>query len=233
MCGRFTLTGTDRHEIGTRFEVSLPDDFDQLLGRFNAAPGQEILVVRSDERGTRRPEAARWGLVPSWAPDLKTGYRMINARSETVLESRAYGPLIRSATGRCLVVADGFFEWTGPAEEGGPRRPVRFTVDDGRPFSMAGLSTEREWEGGRLFSCTIITTDANEVVSPVHDRMPAVMPDRDAEMRWLDVSTSAEEARAMLEPLESDRLSARMANPALNRVGAAVEGPELLEPPVA
>ena len=173
-------------------------------------------------------EAARWGLVPAWAPDLKTGYRMINARSETVRESRAYGPLVRSSTGRCLIPADGFFEWTGPAVEGGPKRPVRFTVDGGKPFAMAGLCTEREWEGGRLVSCTIITTEANPAVAPVHDRMPVILPDPEVEAEWIDPGLESDRVGSMLVPLDQDRLSARMANSALNRVGAAPEGPDLL-----
>ena len=230
MCGRFTLTDTDRGQLGLRFGATIPDALGGLLGRFNAAPGQEILMVGSSGRGERFVEAARWGLVPAWAPDLKTGYRMINARSETVLTSRAYGPLFRSAATRCLIPADGFFEWTGPAEEGGPKRPVRFTVDDGVPFAMAGLWAEREWEGARLVSCTIITTDANEIVAPVHDRMPVVLPDGDAEAEWLSDDTGPEDARSLLGPLDAVRLSLEMANPALNRVGAAPEGPDLLRP---
>lgn len=201
-----------------------------LLGRFNAAPGQEILIIRETDGVRRQAEAARWGLVPHWAKDLKTGYRMINARSETILQSRAYAPLIRHSSGRCLIPADGFFEWTGPAEKGSPKRPIRFTLDDGTPFAMAGLCTEREWDGARLLSCTVITTDANDVVAPVHDRMPAILSGPDEEVEWLDVSTSPERAHSMLGPVDSDRLSARMANTALNRVGVAPEGPDLLDP---
>lgn len=230
MCGRFTLTGTDPARLGLRFRVPIPDSLGSLLGRFNAAPGQQILVLHPEKGGSVRAEAARWGLVPAWSPDLKTGYRMINARSETVQESRAYGPLVRSRTGRCLIPADGFFEWTGPAVEGGPKRPVRFTVDGGEPFAMAGLWTEREWEGGRLVSCTIITTEANPVVAPVHDRMPVILPDPETESEWLGPELESDRIGSILVPLDESRLSARMASPALNRVGAAPEGPDLLVP---
>lgn len=230
MCGRFTLTGTDRRTLGARFGSEIPETLGTLLGRFNAAPGQEILIFASQDGAPTRAEAAHWGLVPAWAPDLKTGYRMINARSETVLESRAYSLLIRSSSSRCLVPADGFFEWTDPAEPGGPRRPVRFTVDSGQPFAMAGLRTEREWEGGRLVSCTIITTEANETVRPIHDRMPVILSGPEAEAVWLDPSVRPQEAQELLLPLDADRISARMASIDLNRVGAVPEGPELLEP---
>jgi putative SOS response-associated peptidase YedK len=230
MCGRFTLTGADPRQLEARFGVAMPDPLDRLLGRFNAAPGQEVLIIHAVDDGDRVAEAARWGLVPAWAPDLKTGYRMINARSETVLESRAYGPLVRSSVRRCLIPADGFFEWTGPGEAGGPKRPVRFTVDEGQTFAMAGLCTEREWEGKRLVSCTVITVEANEAVAPIHDRMPAILPDRVQEAEWMDDTTSPQGARAILNPLDPARLSSRMANTALNRVGAVPEGPDLLEP---
>jgi putative SOS response-associated peptidase YedK len=230
MCGRYTLTGTDRRTLGARFGTEIPAQLGTLLGRFNAAPGQEILVIGSEDGAPNRAEGARWGLVPAWASDLKTGYRMINARSETVLESRAYSPLMRSSNSRCLVPADGFFEWTDPADPGGPRRPVRFSVDSGQPFAMAGLRTEREWEGGRLASCTIITTEANESVGPIHDRMPVILPSPEAEALWLDPSVTPQEAWELLRPLDADRITARMASTDLNRVGAVPEGPELLEP---
>ena len=234
MCGRFTLTTTDPAGLALRFGGTGSEPITGLLGRYNAAPGQEILIVRERGDGTRELGAARWGLVPAWAEDLKTGYRMINARSETVFEKRAYGPLVRSARTRCLIPADGFFEWTGPREAGGPKRPVRFTVDDGEPFAMAGLVTERDWEGERLVSCTILTTAANEVVAPVHDRMPVILPDATSESDWLGASIDPEDAPSQLEhllaPLDSGRLSSRMASTALNRVGSAPEGPELLDP---
>jgi putative SOS response-associated peptidase YedK len=230
VCGRYTLSNSDRQEIGLRFEVEVPPPLEPVLGRFNAAPGQEVLIVRSRQASGREALEARWGLVPSWAEDLKAGYRMINARSETVLESRAYGPLARRASSRCLIPADGFFEWTGPSRDGGPKRPVRFTVDGGSLFSMAGLVASREWEGAELTSCTILTTDADRVVAPVHDRMPVILANEAAEEAWITGTLDAGEIANLTRPLDPARVSSRMASPWLNRVGAAPEGPELLDP---
>lgn len=229
MCGRFTLTSTDRPALSLRFGVELGPDFDPLLGRYNAAPGQEILVVAAGEDGDRMGVGARWGLVPGWAEDLKVGYRMINARSERVLESRAYGSLVRKKSGRCLIPADGFYEWMEPEPKGGPKRPVRFTVDGGVPFSLAGLVTSREWEGGVLTSCTILTTDADRAVAPVHDRMPVLFADSGLEEEWLGDGLSESEVLELCRPFDSERVSSQLANPILNKVGAAPEGPELLE----
>ena len=129
--------------------------------------------------------AARWGLVPFWAKDLKVGYKMINARNDRLLESKAYAPLVKKSKNRCLIVADGFYEWLKAEKPKEPRQPVRFTVDGGEPFAFAGLTVSREWEGEPLTSCTIITTDANDVVSRVHDRMPVILPNEEAEQAWL------------------------------------------------
>ena len=204
-------------------------ELDSLLGRFNAAPAQEILTVSQPEAESRVAAGARWGLVPGWAEDLKVGYRMINARSERVFESRAYGALVRKPSSRCLIPADGFFEWLPPAEGERRKRPVRFTVDGGVPFSLAGLITEREWEGSSLVSCTILTTDANGVVEPVHDRMPVVFADPASESSWLSSELSREETLELCRPFDPTRITSRLANPLLNRVGEAEEGPELLE----
>ena len=230
MCGRYTLTTTDRPALGLRFGVEVQPSLEPTLGRFNVAPGQEVLVVNRPEGESREAGAARWGLVPAWADDLKTGYRMINARSETVRESRAYGALANRAESRCLIPADGFFEWMAPASVGGPRRPVRFTVDGGSLFSMAGLFTRREWEGAELVSCTILTTDADEAVARVHDRMPVILGGPDEEEAWISRDLTTEEMGELTAPLDAERMSSRMASPLLNRVGAVTEGPELLDP---
>ena len=134
----------------------------------------------------------RWGLVPRWAKDLKVGYRMINAKTETLTRSRAYAPLVGKFRHRCLIVADGFYEWMKAEDPKQPRQPWRFTVDGGEPFAFAGICTRKEWEDpedrgfddGWLYSCTIVTTTPNEVVA-VHDRMPAILPSAEAEEAWL------------------------------------------------
>lgn len=218
------------------------------MGRFNVAPTQEILVVRAspepDEAaaGEREARLMRWGLVPRWAKDLKVGYRMINAKTENLTKSRAYGPLVGKYRHRCLILADGFYEWMKAEDPKQPRQPWRFTVDGGEPFAFAGLCTRKEWEDpedrgfedGWLYSCTIVTTTPNEVVAPVHNRMPAILPDAEAEAAWLRPDLSAEDAIAMLGPLDARRMDSAPANPKLNKVGKGIEeGPELLVAPRA
>jgi putative SOS response-associated peptidase YedK len=216
------------------------------LGRFNVAPTQEVLVVRaapdSEEakQGEREARLMRWGLVPVWAKDLKVGYRMINAKKENLTKSRAYGPLVGKFRHRCLIVADGFYEWMKAEDPKQPRQPWRFTVDGGEPFAFAGLCTRKEWtdpedrgyEDGYLYTCTLVTTTPNEVVAPVHNRMPAILPGPEAEAAWLNPDLSAEEAVAMCGPLDPRRMQGAPANPALNKVGKGMaEGPELLVAP--
>jgi putative SOS response-associated peptidase YedK len=219
------------------------------LGRFNVAPTQEILVVRDDPdearaaAGEREAKLMRWGLVPVWAKDLKVGYRMINAKTENLQTSKAYGPLVGKFRHRCLIVADGFYEWLKAEDPKQPRQPWRFTVDGGAPFAFAGLCTRKPWDDpdergvdpdGYLYSATIITTTPNAVVRPVHDRMPAILSGPEAEAAWLDPRLTTEEAIAMLGPLDAGRMEGAPANPALNKVGKGMaEGPELLLAPTA
>lgn len=232
MCGRYTLTSSDQRRLGSRFQIPLEDQTDAGLGRYNVAPTQEVLTVNNDAGdGEREAVMARWGLVPFWAKDLKAGYRMINARSEGLLKSRAYSPLLKKKENRCLILADGFYEWMKAENPKEPRQPVRFTVDGGEPFAFAGLATTRQWEGADLTSCTIITTSANDVVANVHDRMPVILPDVGTEEAWLAGDLSPEEAVSLCRPLEPDRLVAKPANPAINKVGGSKEGPGMLELP--
>lgn len=216
------------------------------FGRFNVAPTQEVLVVRASpepeeaEQGEREARLMRWGLVPVWAKDLKVGYRMINAKRENLTKSKAYGPLLGKYRHRCLIVADGFYEWMKAEDPKQPRQPWHFQVDGGEPFAFAGLCTRKEWsdpeergyDDGYLYTCTLVTTTPNEVVSPVHDRMPAILPSPEAEAAWLRPDLGVEDAVAMCEPLDARRMSSAPANPALNKVGKGMaEGPELLVAP--
>ena len=156
---------------------------------------------------------------------------MINAKTERLTESRAYSPLIGKFRHRCLIVADGFYEWLKSEDPKQPRLPFRFTVDGGEPFAFAGICTRKEWEGDWLYSCTIITTTPNEVVKPVHDRMPVILPGAEAEQAWLSTDLSAEDAVSMCVPLDPVRMQSAPANPKLNKVGKGIEGPELLVVP--
>lgn len=272
MCGRFTVTTKDTKSVADRFQVELEKALERSsgggnesardgaetngsgkqksppgMGRFNVAPTQEILVVRSapdpDQAATGEREARlmRWGLVPVWAKDLKVGYRMINAKAENLESSRAYAPLVGKFRHRCLILADGFYEWMRAEDPKQPKLPWRFTVDGGEPFAFAGLCTRKPWEDpedrgydedGHLYSATIITTTPNAVVKPVHNRMPAILPDPAAEAAWLNPELSAADAIAMCGPLDASRMEGAPANPALNKVGkGTTEGPELLVAP--
>ncbi|HEY8778272.1 MAG TPA: SOS response-associated peptidase [Solirubrobacterales bacterium] len=242
MCGRFTVTTKNTKKVADRFEVELEKALgskamESAGGRYNVAPTQEVLTVRSSpeeeeaEQGEREALMMRWGLVPRWAKDLKVGYKMINAKTERLTESRAYGPLIGKFRHRCLIVADGFYEWLKSEDPKQPRLPFRFSVDGGEPFAFAGICTRKEWEDDWLYSCTIITTTPNEVVKPVHDRMPVILPGAEAEQAWLSTDLSAEDAVSMCVPLDAVRMQSAPANPKLNKVGKGIEGPELLVVP--
>lgn len=240
MCGRFTVTSKDTKKIADRFQVELERSLQRNeagVGRFNVAPTQEVLTVRASPdpeeaaRGEREARLMRWGLVPRWAKDLKTGYRMINAKAENLTSSRAYAPLVGKFRHRCLIVADGFYEWMSAEDPKQPRQPWRFTVDGGELFAFAGICTRKEWEDDWLYSCTIVTTEPNEAVARVHDRMPAILPGPEAEAAWLRPDLGVEDAVAMCAPLPAVRMQGAPANPKLNKVGKGIEGPELLVAP--
>lgn len=187
MCGRF-VSSTPPDQLAAYFDVDeVPE---QLLDRgpnYNAAPTTAVYVVHRDG-DARRLDSFRWGLVPSWAKDTKVGNRMINARAETVADKPAYRSAFRKR--RCIIPADGFYEWTGPSHASAPKRqPWYIHRPDGEPYAFAGL-WER-WKGTDdaaaepLRSCTIVTTSANEPMSELHDRMPVILP-RAAWDTWLD-----------------------------------------------
>ncbi len=220
MCGRFTST-VDPQLLAERFGIALPDGIEP---RFNIAPTQRVLAV-VDDHGSRAARLLRWGLVPHWAKDQKIGFKMINARAETVADKPAYRTLL--AKHRCLILADGFYEWR--VDPDGVKRPVRFTLASGEPFAFAGLNAFwRDPESDDVLeSCTIITTTANGLVAPVHDRMPVILP-REAEASWLDPSTDRERALLLLRPLAVDLMLARDASTLVN--SARNDAPELLDP---
>jgi len=177
MCGRFTLTKSAK--ILKEFFPLL--DFGDVALRYNIAPSQQVLAVRHLPQ-CARPEAARfrWGLVPHWADDLKIGYSLINARSETAASKPAFRSAFRDR--RCLILADGFYEWQKLEDR---KQPHHIRRRDGKPFAFAGLW--ENWTKGEapVQSCTILTTDANELMRPLHDRMPVIL-DPGSFDRWLE-----------------------------------------------
>ncbi len=184
MCGRFTLTQSPEL-VAELFEL---DDEPRFVAGFNIAPTQPVPVVRmaearSDKPAQRSFDFLYWGLIPSWAKDPSMGARMINARSETVTEKPSFRTAFKRR--RCLVVSDGFYEWQ---KVGSKKQPYYFHLDDHQPFGFAGL-----WErwhsptGDEVESCTILTTAANDLMRPIHDRMPVILPPQ-VYAQWLDPS---------------------------------------------
>ena len=176
MCGRYTLIA-DLGDLAQRFEFD-GSDFSYDPG-YNIAPTESVLTVRNLDG--REAAFMKWGLIPFWAKDPKIGARMINARAETVAEKPAFRNALKKR--RCLVLADGYYEWQKtPAG----KRPFRIIMHSGEPFAMAGLwETWNDPKGNVVPSCTIITTAANDFLSPIHNRMPVILP-RESEEMWLD-----------------------------------------------
>ena len=219
MCGRYMLSG--HQEFSERFQLrQIPEG---LFPRFNAAPSQHLPVVLEGEPGERETRLLRWGLIPRWRkPGGGSTIAPINARSETLLEK----PMFRSLVGkrRCLVPAHGFYEWR---RIGTKKQPYHFHLPDHALFGFAGL-----WDdppaGEEVGSFTIITTSANDLVAPLHDRMPVILRPEDEEA-WLD--PDLDEPRAaltLLHPYPADAMDAYPVSPAVNN--ARNEGPELIEP---
>ncbi|NQU21316.1 MAG: SOS response-associated peptidase [Candidatus Nealsonbacteria bacterium] len=223
MCGRFTLRASAA-VIAEQFAVF---DLAPLAARFNIAPSQPVPVIRLAPEQTepqRELVGLHWGLIPSWAKDPAIGNRMINARSETVAEKPAYRAALRRR--RCLVVADGFYEWQGTGRR---KQPYFIRMRDDRPFAFAGLW--ESWEGpdhSAVESCTLITTGPNGLLRDIHDRMPAILSPEDYP-RWLDGSVQDPKHLLPLlrphpsEPMEAYPVGTRVNNPA-NDV------PECIEP---
>jgi putative SOS response-associated peptidase YedK len=221
MCGRFTLT-TDYDTLEERFALKggmqLP-----LMPRYNVAPTQEVLSVVND--GQRNVgEMMRWGLIPSWAKDPSIGNRMINARAETLTTRPSFRTAFKKR--RCLIPADSFYEWR---RLNGSRRPMRIMLKSGEPFAFAGLyETWKDPQGQSVRSCTIITTDSNTLIQPIHDRMPVILP-RDAEAAWLD--PVFEDTGALLEllvPYPSEEMTAYEVSKLVN--SPRNESPEVIVP---
>jgi putative SOS response-associated peptidase YedK len=207
MCGRFTLR-TSPETVASLFDgLEVPG----FAPSWNIAPTQRVAAVRQIDA---RNEVAflRWGLVPFWSNDPKIGNRMINARSETVQEKPAFRAAFRKR--RCLILADGFYEWQKTA---GGKQPMYIQRRDGQPFGMAGLWESNDRFGELLQTCAIITTDANEMMAPIHDRMPVILQPRD-HLQWLDADEKdLTRVQSLLRPLEEGLLTAWPVSPAVNR----------------
>lgn len=223
MCGRYTLSKTENLKFMLEEAGFLFDEFSEIriTPRFNIAPSQTVPVVFDDSPGIL--STVKWGLVPFWAKDEKIGGSLANARAETVASKPAFRNAFKRH--RCLVPADGFYEWqTTP----GGKVPHRFTLADGAPFCFAGLW--EEWENPdkvKVRTCTLITTTPNALVATVHDRMPVILP-RERLRAWMDATTPAETLSTFLVPLPAEQMREYAVSRAVN--SARHDGPELIEP---
>jgi putative SOS response-associated peptidase YedK len=207
MCGRFTLRSRLNRVIP---ELNLFGDLD-WEPRFNIAPTQPVPIVRLDAASRRAVALARWGLVPSWVKDLKSSAPLINARAETVAEK----PAFRSAfcKRRCLILADGYYEWRPVGKK---KQPYFIRRADDAPFGFAGLWESRpDDDGTALESCTIITSESNELTRPVHDRTPVILDIEDWDS-WLATNAEPAGLRTMLRPYRSDLMAVDPVSPLVN-----------------
>ena len=190
MCGRFAQKSPAR-KISKQFKV---EEVPPLVERYNVAPAQSVLAVREASDG-REAAFLKWGLVPRWAKDPGIGSKLINARSETVTEKPSFREAFKRR--RCLVPMEGFYEW---ARRGDRKRPFYFHMRDGEPFAVAGLWEVWEGDGELLETCTLLTTEANELLAGYHDRMPVILRPEDYDL-WLNAGVrSAERLLPLLRP---------------------------------
>ena len=222
MCGRYTLTDPDPRMLRFRFGLTESAEIEQEP-RYNVAPTDPVLAIRLNGEGVREPGVLRWGLIPHYADPETFDRLLINARAETVDEAPAFRDAFQ--THRCLIVADGFYEWR--AEETG-KKPVWITRPSREPFAFAGLwARARRADGSSTHSCAIVTSEPGEVVAPIHDRMPVIL-ERDSEDRWLDPEAGSDHLQALLAP--TDDLTVTEVSDAVNDVRQ--DGPALIEPPL-
>lgn len=217
MCGRFARK-SDPRRLAKEFKVA---EAPEAGPSYNVAPTHNILAVRQGGDG-REMTFLKWGLVPSWAKDTSIGAKLINARSETVEEKPSFRDAFRRR--RCIVPADGFYEWK---REGDRKQPYFFKFIDERPFGFAGLWDRWEGEGGQVVnSCTILTTEANGVLRPVHDRMPVILHPEDYET-WLEAGERERTLlRELLRPYPGEEMTSYPVSPAINSTKG--RGPELI-----
>ncbi len=205
MCGRFSRS-TPTPVLIEQFELLAAPD---LPPRYNIAPTQDVAVVRGAPE--RELVLLRWGLVPSWADDPTIGNRLINARSETAASKPSFRSAFRQR--RCLVLADGFFEWQSVA---GKKQPLYFCLRDGVPFAFAGLWDRWEGEDRTIQSFTILTTSANDLVRPTHDRMPVIL-DRKDYASWLDPHVQeSQHLHELLRPYPCEQMTSYPVSPRVN-----------------
>ncbi|MFV0445687.1 MAG: SOS response-associated peptidase [Planctomycetaceae bacterium] len=225
MCGRYNLRTTPA-ELAEVFGVAAATAPQQLLLRYNIAPTQSVVAIRqqeSDHTTQREVTVLQWGLIPSWSKDPKIGSRMINARSETAAEKPSFRAAFKRR--RCLIPASGFYEWDQHTQ---PKQPYHITPTRGGLMAFAGLWERWSPPGSEpLETCTILTTGATGTLSPIHDRMPVILPPEQFD-QWLNAESPADKLQSLLLPATEDLLELTPISTTVNNVRHA--GPECIEP---
>jgi putative SOS response-associated peptidase YedK len=213
MCGRYSQSKS-AEIIAQAFQV---DNVPTLKPRYNIAPTQSVSTILQTSTSTNRQfKMLHWGLIPSWAKDRKMGARLINARAETVAEKPAFRSAFRQR--RCLVLADGFYEWQ-QQEDKKQKQPFYFRMGDEHPFAFAGLW--EHWQdketGEEIESCTLLTTEPNELMKSIHNRMPVILDPKDYDL-WLDLDVKKSEfLQPLLRPYSTDEMTAFPVTKAVNK----------------
>jgi putative SOS response-associated peptidase YedK len=210
MCGRFTLRSVDRIRLALGDRINL----DYVPPRYNIAPSQPVITLVSSEEVREMV----WGLIPSWSKEPKP---IINARAETLDTRSSFSESFQRR--RCLILADGFYEWR---KTGKARQAFYFQMKDGRAFAFAGIWDRWRRNETTIKSCAIITTDANELLEPVHDRMPVILPEDKYEL-WLNEEVAPAELKKLLEPYSSEQMQSYPVSSQVNH--ADVDNEELIK----
>jgi putative SOS response-associated peptidase YedK len=219
MCGRYTLTANTQ-KLAEAFDgLEVPAE---LPARYNIAPSQAIAVVANN--GEHKLEFFQWGLIPSWAKDPKIGNKMINARAETLGEKPSFRNAYKRR--RCLVLADGFYEWKKEGDK--TKTPMYIRLASGEPFAFAGLWELWQKTEDMILSCTIITTEPNELMAQIHNRMPVILP-HTAYEQWLDpAERTPDQLDGLLQPFPAGLMTAYPVSKLVN--SPANDSRELIEP---
>lgn len=206
MCGRYSL-GQSAAALAEAFQL---DEIPDWTPRYNIAPTQAVPTIAVSSSG-KQFRLLRWGLIPSWAKDLDIGSKLINARAETIAEKPSFRSAFKQR--RCLVLADGFYEWQRQQSK---KQPYYFQRSDRQPFAFAGLWEHWQGDGHSIDSCTIITTQANDVLSPVHDRMPVMLSPAEYD-HWLNPTATPDDLQALLRPYPSQSMQGYPVSSLVNR----------------
>ena len=207
MCGRYTVRSSEQGPLAARFGLGAGSVPREALSRSNVCPTEEVLAVVAGEGGSREARMLRWGLAPSWAT-LRGQRPLINARDDKLRTSGAWKGLVSDNASRCLVIADGWLEWSKPERPGAAKQAFLHELHDGGPFAFAGLwCVARPKDAAEpIASCTIVTVAANREAAVLHDRMPAILDGPEAEAAWLHRDVDLDGALELIRPLPEGRL---------------------------